>query len=213
MKASVLFLWLAACSQDGAASPAVAWPAGTVLAVDGVPVLAAEVEPIAAAIAELYPENTRPHCLRLALTNVNLPRAALQSRFAKERAGAREACVRARASLADDASPASELEGDWRALGLDLWSAARKLELEQWSEPIELVGRFALVRLDRRTGGDARGERLALRVLELPYAAQGEDPQTTIANTLDASRLTIVDPAWNEFVPEQWKYRMRGKDR
>ena len=111
MKASVLFLWLAACSQDGAASPAVAWPAGTVLAVDGVPVLAAEVEPIAAAIAELYPENTRPHCLRLALTNVNLPRAALQSRFAKERADGAMSDVNQRTGRLDDTQAAGANPG------------------------------------------------------------------------------------------------------
>ena len=214
MKASVLFLWLAACAQDGAASPAVAWPEGTVLAVDGVPVLASEVEPIAQAIAALYPENTRPHCRRLALTNVNLPQAALRSRFREERERAREACARRGATIAADPGAASALEGDWRALGLDLWVAARGLERGTWSGPLELVGRFALVCVDERTGDDARSERWSLRILEVPYAArESEDPQTTIAQTLDASRLTVVDPAWSEVVPESWKYRMRGEDR
>jgi hypothetical protein len=219
VKPSVLFLCLAACSRDGAApappEPAAGdWPAGTVLAVDGVPVLAAEVEPLARAIAELYPEYTRPHCLRLALTNVSLPRAAVRSCEPERREQARAACERAQATLAGDPSGTMALSGDWRALGLDLWAAARGLERGVWSAPTELIGRFALVRLDEQSGDDARSERLSLQLLEIPYGArEGETPQAAVARALDESRLTIVDRAWDEVVPEDWKYRMRGGSR
>ncbi len=216
MRACAISLCLvAACADEPAAGESGAsWPPGTVVAVDGQPVLAAEVEPVARAIGELYPQYTEPHRRRLALTNVNLPRAAARARFPAEREAARAACERARDD-GDAVAGAREVEADWKGLGLDLWIAARGLEIGAWSEPLELVGRFARLRVRARSSeSDPRAQRVALSLVEFPYAGiPGSDLDDTVAEALAQSRLEIVDPDWSSAVPEEWKYRMRGTPR
>ena len=53
-----------------------------------------------------------------------------------------------------------------------------------------------------------------LEVLRFPYVGSAEnyflDAPDLIARAVDASTLTIVDPSWDETVPEEWRRRMRG---
>lgn len=181
------------------------------LAVDGVPVLADEVEPLARDVGELYPEYTLPHRRRLALTNAILPRAACRARYPEQRAAQRAAAESARGQISS--LEPRVFEGNFGRLGLELWSAARRLEPLAWSEPIELAGRFVLVRLEAPpTGAEAGQEVLRLSLLEFPFV-DPSSPVAALQRAVDESRLTIIDPAWDEFVPEAWKHRMRGNGR
>ena len=188
------------------------WPPGAVLAVDGLPILAEEVDVVARAIGELYPAHTQPHLRRLALTNVVLPRAATRTRYTTARQEALVRCRAARARLAEGAAELAEVEGDWRELGLDLWSTVRDREPGRWSEPIELIGRWALVRLDEVRTDAAGREILALTQLEFSYP-DPLDAVGAVDAAIDAARLTIIDAAWAETVPEMWQRRMAGGSR
>jgi hypothetical protein len=102
------------------------------------------------------------------------------------------------------------LEGGFRAIGLPLWSAARHLPPGEWSGPIELAGRWVRVRLDGRAEAlDTRQEELELALLEFPFILPEEARERADA-ALEAVELTVLDPAWEETVPESWKHRMRG---
>ncbi len=175
------------------------------LAVDDIPVRSEEIESVARDVALLYPAYTESHCRRLALTNAILPRAAARARHPEAWERAREA---ARSAQPEALAP-SLLEGPWRMLGLELWHAARTSEPGRWSEPIELSGRFVLLRLEAPPSGtDPREEVLRLSLLEFPYVDPAA-PAEELASAVDASRLTIIDPVWGELVPESWKHRMR----
>jgi hypothetical protein len=179
-----------------------------VLAVDGFPLTAAEVEPLARDILELYPEYTPVHARRLALTNEFLPRLATRALQPEPWELARQACEAAGAEL--DRLTARSDEGNFTYLGLAVWSAARHLPLGQWSEPVELIGRWARVRLDvRDVQADARAETLRVSMLEFPWLDPAQ-ARTAVEFAIDHAHLVVVDPAWNEVVPEAWKHRMSG---
>lgn len=200
----------AACSRGSAtadAPPAArTFPEGTVLLVDGVALAAAEVEALADGVALLFPEYSRLHARRLALTNELLPRLAGRSLEPARWEEARAAC----AASEPRAEGARRYQGNFGLLGLGLWDTARRLEPGTWSAPCEIFGRFARVRLEGRDGNpDARAEELDISLLEFPYldAAEAKD---AYERALDRAVLEIVDPAWREAVPEAWQHRMRA---
>lgn len=178
---------------------------GVVLRVDELELTAAEVEPLARDIAELYPEYSTLHVRRLALTNELLTRLALRAVDPTGWAAARDACA-----AADPAAyEATRVEGAFRGLGLALWSAARHLPEREWSGPIELAGRWVRLRLDRRAEhADVRREELELALLEFPFVPP-EEARARMDAALDTVALTLVDPAWDDAVPETFKHRMR----
>lgn len=191
-------------------------PPGTALFVDALPVSEAEIEAAARWTAQLEPNAVPAQHLRSALTALVLPRAAIAARRAPERAVQRERCAAARASLlagAADAPQPTQVRGGYDELGFELFSAARELEPGAWSEPLELVGRFALVRLDERTpGAVAIADRIVASLLEFHYLP----PETTRAELdaeIDACRLEFAQERWRELVPIAWQYRMRGESR
>lgn len=200
-------------AADGASPDASDWPEGTVLAVNDVPILASEVAPWAEAVAQLYPEYTEVHCRRLALTNVLLPRAAARSYFGDAREAAELRCLEVAAAPEEHEPTATNEEGTWRDLGLELWHFARQLPRGEWSEPAEFMGRFVLVRLDDVVPGRVpQEEKLVLSWFEFPYVDPHE-PDTEVRTAIDAGRLVVVDPTWKDTVPEEWKHRMKGKGR
>lgn len=199
-----------ACAPKESAPPPpeATFPAGTVLLVDELPLLADEVAMLERNLHALYSEYSSMHLRRLALTNELLPRLAAHSAHREDWARARDDC--ARLGPVPDALIPREDEGNWQVLGLGLWSAARGLVLREWSAPLELTGRWVRLRLDRRQEHlDARAEVLHVSVLEFPYLdpAQLEEK---LDSALDHALLTIIDPTWEEVVPETWKRRMCG---
>ena len=201
---------LAGCTPEESAQPVAPPPApaadGAVLRVDGLPLTAAEIEHLAAGVELLYPEYSRQHARRLALTNELLPRLAGHALQPERWAEARMACASA---FEAGALEPHRAEGNFATLGLGLWDAARRLAPGTWSEPVELFGRFVRVRLEARDGApDPRAEELDVLVLEFPYLALAE-AQNAHDFALERAVLEIVDPAWRTAVPETWQHRMR----
>lgn len=204
MKPALFLLFLGCAPEQPPLPHPSSTPApGTVLAVDGLPLRAGEVEPLCADIRALYPEYSLVHARRLALTNEFLPRLAGRAREPQGWQRARMECERAGERL-DALDPAAE-EGAFAGLGLSLWSAARHLPIGEWSAPVELAGRWLRLRLDERIErADPREERLRVSVLEFPFL----EPMA-LEEAIDRAHLTVFDPDFAEAVPEAWKHRMR----
>ncbi|MCB9915672.1 MAG: hypothetical protein H6828_11065 [Planctomycetes bacterium] len=204
-----LVLLLGAC--DAATPPAPSWPAGTVLAVDGEPVRAEQVERHLEAMGRLDPAYAADYRRRWVLTEVVLPLAYGRARA---EASAREAARRAAEAYVAEGGqdavagpPEPPLAGTWKTLGLDLWLEVQGLEPGQSTGVVELPGRFVVAELLARDG-DAYGgrERFELRLHAFPYVAE----PAALATALLEADLVIVDPAWEELVPGFWKYHMQG---
>lgn len=214
--AVLLALALPSCdpSPAPATSPAsAAWPAGTVLAVNGQPIDASAALPWEQDVALLYPGYGPIQCRRLALTNIVLPRAAAGTLAPEARERARRTCEEARERIEEHAGEAIPSTGTWRVLGFDLWGAARRLAPGVWSDPIELPGRWVLLRLVAIEPGRAPDEEeLTLERLEFPYVDPAE-PGKELRAAIDASTLVVVDADWGEAIPEDWKHRMKGEPR
>lgn len=179
---------------------------GVCLRVDGEPITTAAIDRLADDVQLLYPEYTRPHARRLALTNAFLPRLALRNQDHEAWDRARAECAAFDPAHATQA-PWTEV-GDWRQHGLELWSLVRSREVGAWSEPLELHGRWVRARLDeRRPGTEPQHEELTVSLHAFPFLDVTELRPATEA-AIDAAVLEIVDPEWNSIVPESWKYRM-----
>lgn len=200
---------------------ATAYPEDTVLAIDGIPVPRAEVEEVAAAIAEHYPANVERQNLRLALTNDTLERYAVRARDRARREQALRECEQASARIRAGETPSGTvaMEGAFRDFrgDLRLWARVRGLAPGTWTGPLELTGRFVLARVDAvehpQPGGEPHAsDVLHLTLLLFPYLdtsyREGLDAATSIREAVDASHLELVDPAYAEVVPAEWLYRM-----
>jgi hypothetical protein len=193
-----------------------------VLAVDDVPISAVEVDRVASWVGALYPEDTASGRRRKALTAVVLRRAATEAQHGSAYEAARLALRADRAALTGagttagregGAPPAPESRsGTWHQLGLDLWGPARELEVGAWSEPLDGAGIVRLVRLDERIPGTSAADlRLRVSVVERSYLPGG--PGDAREAAIERSRLVVVDPAWEELVPLEWRHRMAGGSR
>jgi hypothetical protein len=49
--------------------------------------------------------------------------------------------------------------------------------------------------------------RFTVNLVEFPWL-DPQAPRIEVETVLDASRLTIVDPAWNQIVPGFWRHRL-----
>lgn len=180
--------------------------ASTVLEVEGLGVTRSEVDALAADVLLLYPEYSRAHARRLALTNEFLPRLAVRAQARAAWQAARTACAEAIPTALEPL----EIEGDFGELGLALWSAARRLAPGEWSPPLELTARWVRVRLEQRSeSAEPRLERLRLALLDFPLLAP-DGQRIDVAGAPDRARLVILDREFDEAVPEAWKHRMRA---
>jgi hypothetical protein len=221
--ATLLLACLAACgagadpsgAERSGAAPAssAAWPPGTVLAVDGAPLTADEVDLASAWIERIEPQAAERQLRRLALANVALPRILAELSAPAERERARAEAEAQLAQLRDgtiagppdaDGSLGTLVEGNWQALGISLWGQAIDWPAGEW-HLIEEPGRYVVARrLGRADHLHPTALVLTIDAFVHPYLPEGFD--------LDAAqedhRLTIVDPAWREIVPELTQYRM-----
>ena len=188
-------------------------PEGTVMTLDGEPVTKAEVDALAELVARIYPQYTRPHLRRLALLNRIFPLLALAGRHAEARTASPALAADALELAEEGRAPggAIDAEGDWRDLGFELWSelVARTPELDTWTGPIEIPGRYLVVRIvERPPAGHPEQDGWRVSILEFPYLPE---PSRTAAieAALDECTLHILEPSWNEVVPEGWKHRMK----
>jgi len=195
------------------AGEARAWPAGTVLAVGERPILAAEVDAIAAALESAEPRYAEPMRRRLALTKVLFPLVAGELEAPRERERARARAVERMALLQagqePEGEPGLELEGNWLELGITLWLGLAALEPGQ-SALHEVPGAFVLLRLlDRDRNPQRPLERFRLRALEFPYAVD----RAGLDERVFDYHLEIVDPQYRRLVPLLWQHRMPGGSR
>lgn len=201
---------LCACRREPAAAD---FPPGTVLALDGLPLSAEEVDRVAERLRSISPNFALPHLRRLALTNHFFP---LLTARATADSGARER-ARAEAEAARDAwvegraqGPLESEEGNWQTLGLEVWLAVSELEPDAWSPVFELPGAFAFAHLAARDhAARAIQEDFRVELSRFPY----HEAIASIEDSVFEQRLTIVDPAWERIVPGAWKTRMTVETR
>jgi hypothetical protein len=201
---------------SGAAPPDAAWPPGTVLAVDGAPISVDEVDLASAWIARIEPQAAGRQLRRLALANVALPRLVAELSAPEERARARAEAEAQLARLLDgglagppgaDGGLGTRFEGTWQELGIPLWGQAIDWPVGEW-RLIEEPGRFVVARRLRSEDHlHPMALVLSLDAFAFPYLPQGFD----LAAAAERHRLTIVDPAWREIVPELTQYRMGAR--
>ncbi len=206
--ALLLVFGLLACDRapEPAGAPRPAYPAGTVLAVDGVPIRADEVERWVPVTRLLEPDKVLSHWRRLALANIVLPlRAgeALDPR-GREAAYAHATHLRGlateRGALPEEVEHRDVTEGTWKDLGLIDWELARELEVGAWSEVYETVGGWAFFRLLERP---AEFGPLSVVRIERAHACY-LDPEAVrglIDEALRTLPIEVVDPEWEALVP------------
>lgn len=211
----VVMCALSACDPAPAQK---SWPAGTVFALDELPISADEIDAAADVIAQLEPDSVTAQARRIALTNIVLPRAAGILVAGAKREEARRNAAKLENALAAGANPDDPLEGALMQrregiandIGFEAWTYASAAEIGRWSEPLETIGAFEVVRLDERSNApSARQVRYKLRVCVVPYV-DDTNLKGVIDGQLDRSKLTIVNPEWAEIVPEMWKHRLRA---
>lgn len=221
---AALVAWIGAASCDPAATPSAAptptpWPAGTVLALDGSPIRAEEVDEVAARIAVIEPGYEVPHLRRLALTNVVLPRLAAIHLGADRRDRARERMDQCHALLAAGADvPApytgfrlEEREGGYGDVGMECFDWALTGEIGRWSPVHETIGAFEAYKVEERsTAATPKKTRVRVTVCYVPYL-DPTDWHDQVDKKLDRSKLVFVDESWRDLVPEIWKHRLRGE--
>lgn len=214
----VCFVALAFAACDTRATPAPTWPAGTALVFDGEPLSADEIDRVADIFALVQPQDSVGETRRLALTNVIFPLHAARGIDPARRAAALElARTHAAAVRAGEVSGSgllgpveTERVGGARAVGLEAWKFALDAQPGAWSELIETPGAFELVQL-RERGKQNTPAALEVRVgvYVYPYV-EASEPRAAIDAALDRAKLVIVDPAWKEFVPTAWQYRLKA---
>jgi hypothetical protein len=209
---------IGACSQS-APPPAPSWPPGTVLAINGEPVLADEVDSVASLFAMLEPADSMERLRRLALTNVIIPERAARTMDAKRRSEVRAAAESYRAGLVANELPLGpiagpseeERKGGPKEIGFEIWQFAQDAELDVWSPVIERPGVFEISRVTKRTNAPTPGTMtITVGVLSFPYVDPA-NPRQAVEDAIDRSRLVVVDESWREYVPTLWIHRMRGE--
>jgi hypothetical protein len=197
------------------------WPAGTVLVVGGEPITADEVDVPSVYMQHIQPSATGPQLRRLALHNVTLPRAIARVLHREEHAAAKRDADHAYARLVgkvtdvgpglDPAEGATTASGTWNTLGFVTWGTALDLPEGQWSEPIEDVGYWVVMRrLGKRDGPVTLATEVTIEAFRFPWMPE-ETRGALIEAAYDRLRLEFVDPAWREFVPESTQYRMGAR--
>jgi hypothetical protein len=199
--------FLGACSPAGGSD---SYPPGTVALVSGVPILKEVVDARIDELLVFEPAFTTTHRRRLFMTNIAIPMAYGISQAGNRRAQALQSAEEWLASPSSQPAPMEQLEftdeGVWIDIGLDVWLAVRDLEVGQNSRVIELIGRYAVIRvLSRDNNPKPTLEQVRLMIESFPY---DDSPETLVNRCLEGT-LKIVDPAWNEIIPGTYKYMMK----
>ena len=202
-----------------AASPSKAWPSGTVLALNGDPILDTEVDAVASIVARIEPHHALPNLRRIALTNMVLPlMSARQVAGPERRAAALERARAWRAALEAGTTPPApvappreeKIEGGFGVLGFRVWEWTLDAPIGTWSEPIEQPGAWYLAKVVERKPG-LRPSDVVLKVDEVIFDwVEGETYRADVEAHLDKSKLEFVDAAWRDVVPTLWQRRLRG---
>lgn len=220
--AVLLTLALGACDDKAPATtpPAPKFESCVALAVDDEPIDAHEVDRITVFVERIDPAASPAHLRRLALTNVVLPRTVARVMAPEAYAKAKSEAQALREQLASgkyagpvapDGTLGEVAEGGWPELGIEPWGVALDLAEGQWSDVIEEVGQFLVLRrLERQDGPVPMATRFKVEAFRFPWL-----PLETLKDDVDAAydshRLVVVDPAWADYVPTVTQHRMKGK--
>jgi hypothetical protein len=205
-------------SCDPGVESIASWPQGTVLAVDGEPLFASEIDEHIDALLAINSAFAKTERRRQILIHIGFPLAYARKHNAERRAAARaeaNAWYAGFPGIESSASDQSQIAfnepeiGNWDMLGMDVWLVARSLEPGQTSKVVELPGRFAVIRMLERDNNLRGGEELMKICLEEFVFVDALDQ---ISDDLYLQgTLEIIDPAWNEVVPGAYKYKMRAE--
>lgn len=195
-------------------------PAGTVLVVNGVPILAEEVDRIGSDYALLEPQDSLLQLRRLALANAILPTIAARAIDPDGRTRARELAESYRAALLAGELPSGPLSGpmelersgQFTDLGFLLWRTAMPLQPGTWSEILESPGSFHLLRVKSREEGSLPSlTRFTIGLFHFPYL-KPETAHTDAEAAIDRSQLIILDETWRDAVPYALRHRMHAEN-
>ncbi|HJO25675.1 MAG: hypothetical protein CMK00_09035 [Planctomycetes bacterium] len=199
------------------AEPPPSWPEGTVLALDGVPIDGAWVGECADLLANVEPAASPNQRKRLALTNLIFPLMASRKLNPERRTANAELAAEYLVELSSGAENFDgpvvgprlrTVTGGLTELGLVAWGRSWNMELGEWSPVCESIGTFEVFQLVDRQDGALPGQvRFTVNLVEFPWL-DPQAPRIEVETVLDASRLTIVDPAWNQIVPGFWRHRL-----
>lgn len=212
-----------ACACDevpsGAAATPPSRPGGTVLVLNGDPILESEVDALSSIVARIEPHDAVPQLRRIALTNMVLPLVgARQVAGPERRAAALERARTWRNALESGTTPPApigppveeEVEGGFGVLGLQVWDWALDAPIGTWSQPIELPGAWRVAQVLERKPG-LRPVDVVLRATVLTFVwVESETFRAEVDAHLDESKLELVDATWRDVVPTLWQRRLRG---
>ncbi|MEM9801298.1 MAG: hypothetical protein AAGA20_13305 [Planctomycetota bacterium] len=189
--------------------PAPTYPEGTVLAVGGHPITAADVERYVDAVAIIEPEFVERDHRRKVLTNIVLPTAA----GAALDPGAREvafqeaqrllSAARETGEVPEDAPEPMVLTGTFREVGLAPWALATTMEPMTFSQLQETPGAWTFFKLIATAAPPGEyGARTEVTIVryDVPYIPR-EGAQELLRQALDELTIEVVDPDWEALVP------------
>ncbi|MEM9382120.1 MAG: hypothetical protein AAGB93_19350 [Planctomycetota bacterium] len=199
---------------DGAPEPP-GYLEGTVLALDGRPITAEDVDRYVPAVATIESEFALPSHRRKVLSNIVLPVAAGAALDPTRReeafleAQALLAAARETGEVAPDVALPQTLTGTFKDIGLAPWALAREMEPLTFSDLHETPGAWTFFRLIAvPPDGDMLSAHAEFTIVryDVPYLPR-EDARALIDDALNGFEITIVDPEWEALVAPIYLYK------
>ncbi|MBM3991810.1 MAG: hypothetical protein FJ298_12480 [Planctomycetes bacterium] len=212
---------LVACHREAAPAPTPKFPATVAFALDErVGIEGREIDEASVYVERLEPAASPAHLRRLALTNLVLPRHVARLLAPEAHAKAKADALAVRGALAAgsyggplraDGTVGEVVEGGFSSLGILPWGVALDLAEGEWSEVIEEVGTFIVLRRVARTDGPVpMATTVRVEAFHFPWLPM-ETVREDVDRAYDGHRLTVVDPAWADIPPASLLHRMQGR--
>ena len=204
-----------ACSEGSepgtTAAPTETWPSGTVLVVEGQPILDIEVDQDSTLIYHLALESTERDLRRKALATLTLPRAIGRVLAGDRRDEVEQEASAELARLVDGSQPMPDQtwrrRGGYGDVGYAIWGTALETPAGSWTPLIEVDGAFVAAFVHQLYPYEIpAGTEVDVEVVEWPYVDGARDE--VLESAKDELKLEIIDPEWRLIVPERTQYRM-----
>lgn len=195
-------------------APAADYPEGTVYVIDGVPVLASEVDEWIETIRMVQPDHTLPSLRRRALTNIVLQRAVGASIDPNGRAVAEEMCRRDLELLQQggelplEGPQVQRFHENWNSdvdIGLDRWGKGREVGAGTWTM-FETIGGYTAMRLVSEPPSWRMDTPVAIEHVT-HYYLPTEGMHDILEAAMDEAVIEIVDPTWERYLPTHYLHR------
>lgn len=212
---AVLLLCTLACAPAADEGPPPKdYPEGTVYVVDGVPILASEIDEWVETIRLVQPTHTLPSLRRLALTNLVLQRAIGASLAPADRELAREMCARdleilkGGGELSLEGPQVQRFHDNWNSqvdIGLDRWGKGREVGVGEWTM-FETIGGFTAMRLVAAPHQWRMDSPVTLEHVT-HYYLPTDGMKDILESAMDVAEIEVVDPAWERYLPSHYLHR------